>query len=138
MCFAPRGMRPDPFPSPHPLSPNARPRSQVNGEYHADGEIYAAAMWRLKELYEASGLTALDLLQDWFGGLLYTVTDPSFEDMRNGMRVWLSRAPYDGTARTCLVWRAFAQFGIGVGAWGGVVNGAQKVTESFTVPATCP
>ena len=94
-------------------------------------------MWRLKELYEGSGLTASDLLQDWFGGLLYTVTDPSFEDMRNGMRVWLSRAPYDGTARTCLVWRAFAQFGIGVGAWGGVISGTATVTESFTVPPTC-
>ena len=121
------------------VPPPALARSNMTGEeVHADGEIYAAAMWRLKELYEANSLTASDLLQDWFGGLLYTASDPTFDDMRDGMRAWMKRAGYpDADERTCLVWRAFAQFGIGLGAWSGFVNGDVKIVESFTLPPGC-
>src|SRR6185436_18130651 len=39
--------------------------SAVDGaEVHNDGEIWAAAVWRVKENYNAAGLTNADLLDD--------------------------------------------------------------------------
>jgi hypothetical protein len=63
---------------------------------------------------------------------MFTPTSPSVEDMRDGM---LMAA---GSAEDCLIWEAFAHFGVGVGASGKV--GPQQaivVTESFDVPAAC-
>ena len=37
----------------------------------------------------------------------------------------------------CLVWEAFAQFGVGVGAKGTVSGSTVKITESFALPAAC-
>ncbi|KAF8055829.1 MEP5 [Scenedesmus sp. PABB004] len=91
----------------------------INTEVHNGGEIYAAAMWRLKELYDDAGLSTTGpstnnvLLQDWIQGLAYIVRDPTLEDARNGL---LAHLKYYHPERVCLAWAAFAQFGIGVGA----------------------
>src|SRR6185503_10831661 len=108
--------------------------SDVTGnEVHDDGEIYAAAMWRLLELYQANGLTSDDLYDDFVEGMDYTPSTPAFENMRDGMLT----AATDAT-RDCLIWRAFAQYGIGQGAKGVIAKGGRlTVTESFVVPATC-
>jgi hypothetical protein len=109
----------------------------TGSEVHDDGEIYAAAMWRLWELFAAAGISR-DTLFDYFvDGMNYTPSGPAYEDMRDGMLQSIANGAHP--EHRCLVWQAFAQFGIGVGA-SGVVSGGSKVTitESFTMPADCP
>ncbi|HEX2163036.1 MAG TPA: M36 family metallopeptidase, partial [Thermoanaerobaculia bacterium] len=105
---------------------------------HADGEIYAAAMWRLRELWLGAGLTQDELYDVVVDGMNFTPSRPAYEDMRDGL---LASSPT--TAKDCLIWNAFAELGIGEGANGqetcffGIFCFLQSVTESFAVPATC-
>lgn len=123
----PQGIRRYPYAT-YPLTYSA-----VNGAgVHADGEIYAGAMWRVLQGYLGAGLTADQLMDDFVKGMDFTPATPAFEDMRDGM---LQAAA--GTGRECLIWGGFAAAGIGVGA-DGVVNGSTvTITESFTLPASC-
>ena len=110
-------------------------------EVHNDGEIYAAAMWRVRELYQDIGLTADDLMADFVDGMNYTPATPPFEKMRDGMLQSIAATSDTTTAaRTCAVWTGFAEQGIGQGASGTVSRrGTVTVVESFTVPAgVCP
>ena len=114
--------------------------SDVTGSsVHADGEIYAATMWRLLALWEAAGYTQDQLFDYVVDGMNYTPARPSYEDMRDGI---LAAVPTQ--AQDCVVWNAFAQFGIGVGADGrvtcyfGIFCTAPVITESFAKPAVCP
>jgi len=87
------------------------------------------------ELFAAAGV-ANDVLFDYVvDGMNYTPSSPAFEDMRDGI---LQSALAAGAGHECLVWRAFAQYGVGVGA-SGVVNADNTVTatESFALPAEC-
>lgn len=109
--------------------------STVTGaEVHNDGEIYAAAMYRLWQNYLAAGYTTNTVLDDFVGGMDFTPATPRFEQMRDGM---LQEAA--GTGRECLIWRAFAAYGVGVGAQATVSqSGTVTITESFALPSTCP
>ena len=91
-------------------------------------------MYRVLLNYQSAGLTADDVLDDFVGGLDFTPATPAYENMRDGM---LQAAP---AARACLIWEAFAHYGIGVGALGRTTKGgsAISITESFAKPATCP
>lgn len=90
-------------------------------------------MWRVRASYLAAGLTVDDLQGDWVDGMNYTPAGPAFEDMRDGMLQSVA-----GTGRECLIWRGFAQTGIGVGVTGTVNRRGQvSVTESFALPASC-
>ena len=106
---------------------------------HADGEIYAATMWRLLALWEAAGYTQDQLFDYVVDGMNYTPARPAYEDMRDGI---LAAVPTQ--TQDCIVWNAFSQFGIGVGADGrvtcifGIFCLAPQITESFAKPATCP
>jgi extracellular elastinolytic metalloproteinase len=103
-------------------------------EVHADGEIYAAAMWRVYELYVDAGLTNDDVLATFVDGMNFTPAAPSPEDMRDGM---LASADIRGNdAEICLIWNGFADYGIGVGA-NGRNDDSFKIVESFEVPAEC-
>ncbi len=125
----PLGIRRYPY-SGYPLT-----YSKVTGaEVHDDGEIYAAAMWRVLQNYLAAGLTAGDLFGDFVNGMNYTPANPEYEDMRDGMLQATA-----GTGRECLIWKGFAASGIGVGAVRKVSpSGTVTIVESFAVPATCP
>ncbi|HEX9985261.1 MAG TPA: M36 family metallopeptidase [Thermoanaerobaculia bacterium] len=111
--------------------------SDVKGSsVHADGEIYAATLWKLLGLWEGAGYTQDQLFDVVIDGMNFTPARPAYEDMRDGL---LASSPT--AAQDCLIWSAFAQFGIGVGA-----NGAEScsiftctvsVTESFSLPTTC-
>ena len=106
--------------------------SWTGAEVHDDGEIYAAAMYKVYENYLAANLTASDVLDDFVEGLNHTPAAPTPEQMRDGM---LAGAP---AARACYIWRGFAAQGIGVGAKGVLGRrGTVSVTESFTLPANC-
>ena len=65
----------------------------------------------------------------------FTPATPAFEDMRDGM---LQAIPDANTEEECLVWRAFAQFGIGEGADGTVSRrGTVTIKESVAGPSAC-
>jgi extracellular elastinolytic metalloproteinase len=105
----------------------------TGAEVHDDGEIYAAAMWNVRQNYFAAGAQAV-LFDDWVRGLVNTPAAPTPEQMRDGMLTAVS-----GTGRECLVWKGFAKQGIGVGARGTITpRGTVSITQSFTVPSSCP
>jgi hypothetical protein len=115
-----------------------RTYGSVNGTngVHYDGEVYGATGWNLFKQYEARyGLAAAQdvLLKDLVNGMKYTPARPTYEQMRDGVLQATA-----GTDRQCMVWTAFAKFGIGQGAKG-VANsdGTATITESFTNPLPC-
>ena len=61
---------------------------------------------------------------------------PTYEQMRDGILTSVTTAP-DDPGDECLVWSAFAQFGVGVGASGIARGSSAVITESFDVPAAC-
>ena len=108
----------------------------TGAEEHDDGEIYGAIIWRLIEIFDKKHIPISTLLDYFVDGMKFTPSTPAFEDMRDGI---LQSTTNAGGADNCLVWDAFAQFGVGVGAVG-VATGANTVsiTESFDKPASCP
>ncbi len=102
-------------------------------EVHFDGEVYGAIGWRLFELFGTAGKdTLLDYIVD---GMNFTPATPAFEDMRDGI---LQSVANSGSGDECLIWQAFAAYGVGVGAQGVVSHqGVVTVTESFDLPAQC-
>ncbi len=107
----------------------------VGQEVHLDGEVYAAIGWRLFEHYQAAGDDKSVLLADLVDGMNYTPREPTFEEMRDGILTGLAASGND--ERACMVWDAFAEYGVGVGAQG-VVKGKTAITvESFDVPPAC-
>ena len=106
----------------------------TGGEVHDDGEIYAAAMRKVIELYiQKYGLEdGLDHVFDAFvGGMTFTEATPAFENMRDGM------LQFADAADDCLIWQGFAKFGIGVGASGTVRGKRVTIVESFDLPGGC-
>lgn len=103
---------------------------------HSDGEIYAAAMWKLLSLWEGAGHTQDELFDVVIDGMNYTPSNPEYEEMRDGI---LAAIPE--RAKQCIVWNAFAQFGIGVNASGSdscnFFGCSVSVSEDFTVPSDC-
>ena len=95
---------------------------------HRNGEIYAAAIWRLWTLYQPNGLSANTLLTDVVSGLKLTPSTPTYIQMRDGL---LSALP---GSRVCLAWTAFAAKGMGEGA---TMTAAGAVSASSTVPSSC-
>ncbi|HSC62107.1 MAG TPA: M36 family metallopeptidase [Caldimonas sp.] len=108
-------------------------------EVHDDGEIYAAAMWRLRELWVKSKRSNDALFDHFVDGMNYTPPTPAYEQMRDGMLDAIAAtAGSDAIARCALVWKAFAQFGIGDGATGVVSRrGAVSITPSTSTRADC-
>jgi extracellular elastinolytic metalloproteinase len=103
-------------------------------EVHLDGEVYGAIGWRLVEIFDREGLSSSLLLDYIVDGMNFTPSTPAFEDMREGI---LQAVANRGLGHECLIWEAFAQFGVGVGADGAVVGGGVRITESFALPAQC-
>ncbi|MBA3638485.1 MAG: M36 family metallopeptidase [Acidobacteria bacterium] len=127
----PKGIRRYPYTN-YPLTYGDVTGSSV----HSDGEIYAATMWKLLELWEASGRSQDTLFDVIVDGMNFTPSRPAYEDMRDGIL-----ASAKTQAEDCVIWKAFAQFGIGEGANGVEVCRAfscsASVTESFVVPSAC-
>jgi extracellular elastinolytic metalloproteinase len=112
----------------------------MNGRVHDDGEIYAGTMWRLRELWQAAGLSEDTLWNRMIDGMNYTPSRPAYEDMRDGiLSAVTAENSADAAKERCQIWTAFAQFGIGSGASGtescNFIRCTGTVTESFTVPA---
>jgi hypothetical protein len=118
-----------------PYTNYPRTYADVNGlEDHDDGEVYGAIGWRLFEIFQREGLSK-DLLLDYLvDGMNYTPAGPSFEHMRDGILRSVENAD---TGHECLIWEAFAAYGVGVGARGLVRHDTPFITESFDVPGEC-
>ena len=74
----------------------------------------------------------------WVDGMNFTPSTPAYEDMRDGMLQAIANST--GSVQHCgLVWRAFAEFGIGRFAQGTVnADGTVTITESTEDPGnTC-
>ncbi|WP_428263838.1 M36 family metallopeptidase [Haliangium sp.] len=102
---------------------------------HFNGEIYAATIWRLWLIFQQEGVSQDTLFDYLVGGMNFTPSSPAYEDMRDGI---LQAAA--GTGHECLIWQAFAEFGIGVGAQASVsgpFGGTVTITESFALPSEC-
>ena len=96
--------------------------------------MYAAIGWRLFEIFQREGLTK-DLLLDYLvDGMNYTPPHPAFEDMRDGI---LAAVANSGANHDCLIWEAFADYGVGVGARGRYLQKRLDIKESFAMPAEC-
>lgn len=108
-------------------------------EVHDDGEVYGAIGWSLWKRYVAAGLGRSDILADLVDGMNYTPAKPTFEQMRDGILAGLAanQDTLTPTSRSCMVWRSFAEHGVGVGAKGVVRGKKATVAESFTTPPEC-
>ena len=104
---------------------------------HFNGEIYAAIIWRLWEKFQSNGISQDTLFDYLVDGMNSTPSGPAFENMRDGI---LAAA---AVADECLIWEAFAEFGVGVGASGscrqrGPFFTDWAITESFDVISQDP
>ncbi|MES2993890.1 MAG: M36 family metallopeptidase [Pseudomonadota bacterium] len=106
---------------------------------HNDGEIYAAAMWKLRKAWMASGRSDDALFATFVDGMNYTPTTPAFENMRNGMLASVDNSgASDANVQCALIWDAFAAFGIGDGAKGTVSRrGAVTILSSQAKRTDC-
>jgi hypothetical protein len=103
-------------------------------EVHFDGEVYGAIGWRLFENFGAGSKdTLLGYMVD---GMNFTPAAPSFEDMRDGILQSVANAG-SPAGHACMVWDAFAAYGVGVGARGQARGPKVVVTESFALPPEC-
>jgi len=99
---------------------------------HFNGEIYAATLWDLLQRFNADGISK-DALWDYVvGGMNFTPSGPSMDEMRDGIL-----AAASGSGDECRIWEVFAAHGIGEGASSRRRGQRITVTESFTVPASC-
>jgi len=105
---------------------------------HRNGEIYAAALWRLRIEYRSAGIRNKgDLIRDIIQGYRFTPSRPTYIEMRDGL---LQAAP---AARDCLIWRAFARKGMGTGAQMSETVDSRgdttrvTVRENFDLPSAC-
>ena len=105
---------------------------------HFDGEVYGAIGWQLWLNFQAAGVSKDTLLNYLVDGMNYTPAAPYYENMRDGILQSVANA---GNAHRCLVWNAFAKYGVGVGAKATLkrVKGVMQpsITESFAKPSDC-
>jgi hypothetical protein len=123
----------------HPYADYPLTYGDVTGaSVHDDGEVYGAIGWRLKKNFEGETRSVSQLLGYLVQGMSFTAAGPYFEDMREGI---LQAIPANDTLGRCLVWDAFAHYGVGVGAKATLTRNKGKavvsVTESFTLPTGC-
>ncbi len=103
-------------------------------EVHRDGEVWATALWDLREVlvakYGAGGAARTDRLV--LDGLRSTPASASFLDWRDGI---LAADAAAGGADKCAIWGAFVRTKMGVSA--ATAADQQTVTEATDVPAEC-
>ncbi len=105
----------------------------TGAEVHDDGEVYGAIGWRLRNNFGSGNVgTLLGYIVD---GMNYTPAHPAFEDMRDGILAALVNA--GAQDKQCLVWEAFAHYGVGVGAKGAAHGSKVVITESLALPPEC-
>ena len=111
----------------------------TGAEVHDDGEVYGAIGWQMLLNYQAGSISKDELLDSIVDGMNFTPAGPTFEQMRDGILESIGNSV--NPERDCLVWRAFAKYGVGVGALGAFTTKGKTstvtITESFDVPSGC-
>ncbi len=120
--------------------------ADAGGLRHDVGEIWAQATWEMywalvgkhgfsANLHHATGgygnQRALLYVTE---GLKYAPCEPSFTDMRDA--ILKTAEEHHGGEDACLLWGAFAAFGLGVDAQSGGANGRNPI-NGFSIPRTC-
>ena len=113
---------------------------------HGIGSVWAQAGWEVywalvnehgfdSDLYNAVGGSGNQRALLYFTeGLKNTICSPSFIDTRDGV-IQAAIDNYSGED-VCLVWQAFADFGLGVDAIS-TSNNSLNVTNGFAIPTAC-
>jgi Zn-dependent metalloprotease len=96
-------------------------------EVHNDGEVWAAALWDLRDTL---GAATSDLLV--LNGMKFTPNRPSFLNARDG--ILQADQNLNGGANRCAIWTVFARHGMGVSAVG---NDGTTHTAASDVPSDC-
>jgi hypothetical protein len=125
-----RGIRRDPY--------DGYPRTYkdvAGASVHDDGEIYAAIGWKMIEAFGPSRIN--DLFGYIVDGMNFTPAAPTYEQMRDGILQAIGAPPVSPSDDACLVWRAFAAHGVGVGATATVTRRGFSITESKAAPPAC-
>jgi extracellular elastinolytic metalloproteinase len=113
---------------------------------HGVGEVFAQAYWEVywalvgahgfdANLYNAQGGSGNQRAMLYLNeGLKFTACSPTFTDVRDGI-LQAAGQLFNGED-VCLMWEAFAAFGLGTDAQSGGPD-ATNVTNGFAVPASC-
>jgi hypothetical protein len=119
----------------NPYTNYPRTYANVTGAgVHNDGEVYAAIGWRMLQNFKGAAVPDPNrvLLGYLVEGMNFTPAQPTYEQMRDG----ILQAVTDST-QACLVWDAFADFGVGVGATGVARGSSVTITPSTALPSQC-
>jgi Zn-dependent metalloprotease len=96
-------------------------------EVHNDGEVWAAALWDLRQ---SVGKAIVDRIV--LNGMKFTPVRPSFLNARDG--ILQADQNLNGGANRCAIWTVFARHGMGVSAVG---NDGTTHTAATNVPTDC-
>ena len=115
---------------------------------HANGEIWANALWDLRERFRGDLVGGSDaaavneIHQLYVDGLKLSAPAPTMLDMRDAvlladqLRNPDAAAP-GGSANYCRLWEGFSGRGMGAGAQDTQATGNFSVVASFTLPEAC-
>lgn len=103
-------------------------------EEHADGEIWAAALWKMRSNIIDNGGTAATADQLVVDGLKLTPESPSMLDARDA--IVLAALVTNWSAYQCAIWEAFADSGMGWSA-SSLGHNDDEPSEAFDLPDTC-
>jgi hypothetical protein len=115
-------------------------------DVHSIGFVWATMLWDLHWDYVAKYGYASDVTANTTSGsarVLQLVTNalklqacnPSFVEGRDA--ILAAELATTGGVDKCMIWRAFAKRGLGLGASAGVKTNINDQEQSFTVPADC-
>lgn len=107
-------------------------------EVHADGEIWAQALWEARAAFVAAyGLARgrADFEQLTIDAMKLSPCNPSFLDMRDA--ILMADQHRFGGANYCRLWQVFAQTGMGENAADNTAGDYQAPIEGFAVPTLC-
>ncbi len=111
------------------------------------GEVWAQAAWEVywalvdahgfdPDLYNAFGGSGNQRAMLYVNeGLKNTICSPTFTDVRDGIILAAAGPPFNGQD-VCLLWEAFAAFGLGEDAVSGGSSSTSPI-NGFMVPASC-
>src|SRR5262245_53541283 len=141
------GVRLTPYATDTNVDPATYGSLEALSEVHDVGYVWASMLWEVYwGLVDAHGFNP-DLYGDWTTGgnnlAIQLVTDamkltpcvPSFEQARDAI-IEADQA-LTGGANTCILWRAFAKRGLGVGADQNSPTNPGDDVEAFDVPSAC-
>ncbi len=142
-----RGLRPQRYSTSNSVNNHTYRTITQDTRTHSVGAVWAQALWevhwalvdqygfdsRLKDVWRRKGNhRSMRYVTD---GMKRTACNPDFLDARDG--VIEAVGAYRGGEDRCLVWDAFAKFGLGTNARSGGSNTYSNVANGFQIPADC-